>query len=411
MKRLYLFIVTALQFFTAYSQNFWETVPAPDTINVYCVASRDNYIYMGSNGGVYISNDEGANWQYQQLDIYPFKMFYTIAIDDSGFVYTGSDYWAGHDALFRSKDHGQTWQSILHDSSFDGMIISINTIHDSIYVSFTGNTPILIRSNDGGESWETLFACESTNIFITGLERNSLGDLYITQRGAYAQQGGVYVSHDHGYTWEFSGLPQCMLTNVAINSSDDVFVSSWGGDYLEDAGIYVLRHGANNWNKLLEIQSQDLIFNEDDQLYVSSGSPDGAFRSLDNGETFEYIVSGLSAGPKGDLGLDEHGYLYICSSYSTNPLDKSVTTTVDVPNIYKNNELKIYPNPTYRHLNIEHSGLYPSIEIEIYNTLGVLIKKERIGTSPNTIELSSFAPGIYYIKVKNLSYSKKIVKL
>jgi len=70
--------------------------------------------------------------------------------------------------------------------------------------------------------------------------------------------------------------------------------------------------------------------------------------------------------------------------------------------------ISIYPNPVKEVLNIEST--YPANEIEIYNTLGVLVMKQR---NPNIqIDLSNLPSGLLFIKIitNQGTITKKIIK-
>ena len=65
----------------------------------------------------------------------------------------------------------------------------------------------------------------------------------------------------------------------------------------------------------------------------------------------------------------------------------------------KNNELNIslYPNPAFNKLNIETPS---ASEIEILNIQGQLIKRIAANENNTSIDISAFAKGMYFIKVK-----------
>ena len=64
---------------------------------------------------------------------------------------------------------------------------------------------------------------------------------------------------------------------------------------------------------------------------------------------------------------------------------------------------RIYPNPVENKLNFSHNHIKEVLDIQIYNTIGVLIYEDRIKTVENdvTIDVKNLSPGMYMIKISN----------
>ena len=77
---------------------------------------------------------------------------------------------------------------------------------------------------------------------------------------------------------------------------------------------------------------------------------------------------------------------------------------------------KLYPNPANNYLNIEIDMPKPSsLNLQIYNSIGQLIKQEQYNTTQNqilTTNISDFPQGIYTIsiKTKDYFYTQKFIK-
>jgi hypothetical protein len=81
-------------------------------------------------------------------------------------------------------------------------------------------------------------------------------------------------------------------------------------------------------------------------------------------------------------------------------------------------EISVYPNPSSNYFNLELK-LFKSarVEFEIYNGVGSIVKSMpkkhyELGLQTETIDLSNFTAGIYYLKVtiNNKNYFQKVVK-
>jgi len=82
------------------------------------------------------------------------------------------------------------------------------------------------------------------------------------------------------------------------------------------------------------------------------------------------------------------------------------TCVASVPSNSTENLISIYPNPSNGLFTIEAQG-----DLEIYNAVGEKIYAELVSASTTSINLSSQAKGVYFVKVTNESkvWSKKII--
>ena len=64
---------------------------------------------------------------------------------------------------------------------------------------------------------------------------------------------------------------------------------------------------------------------------------------------------------------------------------------------------RIYPNPVKNELNISHNHKREVLDIQIYNTIGLLIYEDHIETVENdvTIDVKNLPPGMYMINISN----------
>ena len=86
-----------------------------------------------------------------------------------------------------------------------------------------------------------------------------------------------------------------------------------------------------------------------------------------------------------------------------------------VPELMKTNSIALFPTIFQNSIKIvsENEAI---TSMEIYNVAGALLRQNPLSLSKNTlpqIDLSSLAPGIYFVSIKsdNSSLTKKIVKL
>ncbi|MDA8934368.1 T9SS type A sorting domain-containing protein [Flavobacteriales bacterium] len=115
-----------------------------------------------------------------------------------------------------------------------------------------------------------------------------------------------------------------------------------------------------------------------------------------------------------DNGTCEYAEEYFdCDGVCLNDYDNDgVCDEIDYDDGLGMNETKklkyrIYPNPVENVLNISHYYKKEVLDIQIYNTIGLLIYEDRIKTVENevTIDVKNLSPGMYMIKISNGKHS------
>lgn len=92
----------------------------------------------------------------------------------------------------------------------------------------------------------------------------------------------------------------------------------------------------------------------------------------------------------------------------TSEYDFSILTRAE--DLIIDNSIRIYPNPASDMLKVQLPKEYVSKSIQIYNSLGYLVKRETLNQS-NSIEIKDLPNGIYFLKLDNQSqYYGKFIK-
>lgn len=152
---------------------------------------------------LYFSNDFGASWD--QLENVPtsgsIKSF--IVAEGYYFVITGAD------DIFRSDDHGVTWQ-VLEENNFNSA--RLYYLHNRVFVVTNEGTWI---SSDFGDTWQEV-GMFGNHLPITVLAATA-SDLY-----AGVDFSGVYRSTDGGISWKLfsADLPNPRFTDLLIDGND-----------------------------------------------------------------------------------------------------------------------------------------------------------------------------------------------
>jgi photosystem II stability/assembly factor-like uncharacterized protein len=122
--------------------------------------SRGKTLLATTNRGLHRSEDDGATWEFQQLDS-PWQ--YTRAIvpraDDDSVVFLANGNGPPGDTgrLLRSRDYGKTWEDVHLPGKLNSTPWCIATNPgDPKLIFVCTNLGQVFRSQDGGESWVRL---------------------------------------------------------------------------------------------------------------------------------------------------------------------------------------------------------------------------------------------------------------
>ncbi len=107
------------------------------------------------------------------------------------------------------------------------------------------------------------------------------------------------------------------------------------------------------------------------------------------------------------------------TDYSENPLlnfEDSFTTVLTSSSIlHRNEEIKIFPNPTSQKLNLEFKSHEGDLIYEIYSSTGILLEKRKltVASGINEIDVQKLETGIYFLVLdfENRKETRKFVKL
>lgn len=219
-------------------------------------------------------------------------------------------------------------------ASFGGRIDDVETIPENSSVIFVAAASGgIFRSQDHGVTWKAVLDATGTAL--------SIGDIAIApsdtsiiwagtgepnNRQSSSWGDGVYKSLDGGDTWANMGLKETRhIGKIKIDpkNPNTVFVAALGhlwGPHPE-RGVFRTRDGGKTWEKCLFINDNtgvvDIDLEENGRViyaaafqrqrkpwgYIGGGPQGGIYRSLDGGDTWEKLRTGLPDGDIGRIGL------------------------------------------------------------------------------------------------------------
>lgn len=235
----------------------WEPKGRPFNTNIRLIdMTSDGTVFAaGWNGALYKTEDWGDNWQYVCNPFPENKFFYNFNI-------TSDDYLWATKASFGvncSKDKGLTWTQDTTKTVSAGYLGPIYKYGNS-YLSMSGNPMSVIKTSDGGITWETVNTPEaSLSMFVPN-------DTTIIAQN----QGGFRLnkSTDNGESYKLVFAPQTSmgggnLWHVYNKFENDYYVLAPGG------GVWKTRD-FEEFEPLLNVSShqQKLFIDHNRNIYV-----------------------------------------------------------------------------------------------------------------------------------------------
>src|SRR5438094_1198920 len=283
----------------------------------------DAYYFGAVAGGVWKTNDGGANWT-PLFDKEPISSIGAIAVapSDHNVIYAGTGeaairgnttYGTG---VFKSIDGGKTWTNVgLKDSRQIGALIVDPRNGDVVLVAVLGHAfgpnqeRGIFRTTDGGKTWtkvlskdentggiDVVFDPHNSNIVFASLWQASRQPWFFSSGGPGS---GLYRSEDNGVTWkhlEGNGLPDGILGRIGVSVSGADPNRIYAIIEAKEGGLYRSDDAGEHWSRVNEdgrFRQRAWYFSK---VYADPKSVDtvyilntGAFRSVDGGKTFNLL--------------------------------------------------------------------------------------------------------------------------
>jgi len=412
MKKNFLSIILFFSLLSqVFSQNYWQKTngPASEPISSLVVNSN-GYLFAGTYGkGVFLSKDNGNNWQQTSLSN---KWVNCMAISPNGTIYAGTD----NAGIYRSTDNGSTWTAVNKNIAWTWIYSFAFNPSGHIYVgTYKGG---LYYSTDNGDNWNPINT-NLSNANITSIIFNSNGDIFIGTDGH-----SIYRSKDNGVTWTDIGWRGAKTYSFIISRSNKIFAGT-------SDGIYYSTDNGDIWNRIFDLNLMATIIrsfaiNSSGNLFAAADGGDfwaslsGVYISTDDGNKWTQLKSGLTDIAVYSLAFDSKGYIY--AGAKDGYVYRSVNPTALVKEKYIINSYSLkqnYPNPFNPNTIIEYSiGKREYVKLDVYDFLGRLIanlvnKVQDAGTYKVSFNANNLSSGVYYYRIETENYneSKQMILL
>lgn len=193
--------------------------------------------------GIIISDDQGQTWEpialHGEIDFHVME----VNAGDATHVY-GLNTYGADQGLYRSTDGGKNWEKMQGDGlpdDLNGVYTMISHPADSERI-LAGTVMGLLSSTDGGQSWSTF----TVDYSMTGA--NAIGNKETIIAYLVGEQEGLYRSEDFGESWESLNLKleKDAAFHIAVDPQNPDTMTI--GTYEEH--LYRTKDGGDTWEQL-----------------------------------------------------------------------------------------------------------------------------------------------------------------
>jgi photosystem II stability/assembly factor-like uncharacterized protein len=240
-------------------------LPADPEVRALALQPGDSSIvFAGTNDGVYRSDDSGDHWERLDLprrEDPVWSLMFNPA--DAKTVYAGY----GSPEVFRSDDGGERWRPLRIEVQFPSVTMrprelpkrvigmsAASSQPDEIYAAIEVGG--LVRSTDGGESWESI----SEGFYVNDDPVDAHG---VVASGARANtvhaitRIGMFRSSDSGEHWDYVDIEKlgekgtyCRSLREAPDDPSTLYLAA-GPAFMGDTGaLYRSRDTGDTWQRI-----------------------------------------------------------------------------------------------------------------------------------------------------------------
>lgn len=397
-------------------------------------------LFMGDHSTILKTVDIGETWEKIELNINVNIREFQYIEDSS--IFALGDYYTGSgenmtSKLIKSENLGETWDSI---ANFHGQQLHSLYFYNNDSGIVAGNNGIY-RTINSGISWDKVWS-----IIEFGYKYGEIKQLCFHAQIGYAIGIGrnqhnnpnfdyfLLKSIDAGLTWDTIKTFQYPLTTIHFMNQDTGFIGAESSSSI----IIKTTDGGNTWNETQVSNysnSVNSIHFTTNMIGFATGTP---FTFIPEGPTSFFISKTIDGGVTWErydtIGIPLNSIYFINDSIgfvsgSYNLIMKSSGKINSLPEDYPwhlvgrsvfidetkstNFQMKIYPNPTNGILWVEQTTFsHPIIAIKLISAAGRIIEdmKPLSDKGNMQIDMTNFAPGIYFMQVRYLD-SQEILKI
>ncbi len=431
-----------------------------------------DFIIVGNDGGVYLSENGGTTWQH--LENLPITQFYNIevAYQQPNRMFGGAQ---DNNTLRTVTGSNDDWHPILGGDGFQVNVDKNNTNNvyaeyqwGNLYRSTNGgvnmtwatngidgedrtnwNTPVeispfntdvlyfgsnkLYQSTNKAVSWnvisEDLTAGQHPSGSMSYGTLTAIAPSYLNLDVVYtgSDDGNVSVTFNGGDTWQSidDDLPNRFVTQVAVSPSNDlVAYVTFSGYHTLDYTPHIFKtiDGGENWTdisgNLPSIPINDVVVSADETaLFVATDT--GVWYSINQGASWNIVGDNLPMTIVADIKIHEPTHTLYAGTFG-----RSIYS-FDISNLHigifnyslETNQFEIFPNPVSEAFTIkftqQNKGEIKLFITDVQGKVITVLDKVNVDLGKHELNynVSSLPVGVYFVHLQSdkLNLSEKII--
>lgn len=410
----------------SYSQNHWQRIQTPVDLNlnsIFCIDT--NNIWIGADSGkVLFTSDKGLNWDIFDTGIEEriLKVFFLDENYGWGLAHYENfpDY---RSIILKTTDGGQSWEKEFY--RVENVFLYSIVFFDSANGWIGGDTE-LAYTEDGGQNWYAPQGIDSTFVHMPIYELKFFNRQIGYAVGGYIDfVGVVWTTVDSGKTWDSRLVTADPPYDIHI--FDENYAYALTSDIEHNYNIEVLKtsnRGIDWAVEILEVYGtvSSISFRSDREGWATMGRDKMALLTIDSGETWNYYSLPDSLELFDVQFLDSlNGFMVGESGSFFKYIPQDPSSIIDFSSIVSPEKFYLFqnfPNPFNAQTEIRYSIENESfISLKLFNLLGEEIRtldtglKFR-GTHILNVELKDVPSGIYLyqLQINNNSQTQSITK-
>ncbi len=431
--------------------------------DIHWLAYKGSVLYCCSDGGVYVSYDDGNTWtdlnatlstlQYQSADYDPTDINILYGGTQDNNKNTSTNY--GMEWIQRTTgDGGYTIVDPVDVNVVYGQYVNGSIQRSANYgVSFSSITPngstgglfynpyemapgdhntIIFGRADVWKTWQAQTATSTTgwrqiastsiingNVSAIGISNQDTGKIYIG-----TSNGRIHVTTNGGINWATqTGFPY--VSDFWVDrENDNVCYATFGGVSV-DKHVYKTTNGGQNWfsisSNLPNIGHSSIVIRHTAPRMIFVGTDLGVFSSTNDGASWVSFNTGFPNVEVYDLKYKEAPGILLAATHGRGCFTFDLNSIVSVENTSVNAEgyslSQNYPNPfnpsTVIRYNLKSQS---NVILKVFDAIGREVKTlvDRVqnpGIHSVTFEAGNLPAGVYYYKLNAGEYSdvKKMI--
>jgi len=381
---------------------------------------------------------------------FPARTIYTLFLDSLDRIHVCTD-----SGVYRSVDDGKSWNQFL-PAQKRIYVFFVDPLGRYFAVTDTFIFRQVIRSTDGGASWETVYYNSiPISLALFAFAFLPPDNIFLAVGNAQSGVGGVLLSTDRPLYWSrvlwggtFTSSATCLVQTrndyvlASVNGYTNQFCQLFASGKVQVLGTF-LASGAAEYNGLLYAGGLGIIYRSSNEgvAWTTSKtglpneaihdiliSPNGqvfalgldrVYVSIDSGASWNAYMKGLPVSAMLTLRMDRQGYLIVATASGVFRTARSIFTSINIEVFPTEFALQQnYPNPFNPSTTIRYQlAKRTHVLLKVFNALGqelaMLVNAEQVVGNHQVDWTPALPSGIYFYRLQagEFAETKKMILL